>query len=66
MLWSHKHYWRPKTSLNAVEDPATGKIVAGLILENCQCGAVRTIEFSPGRMPVIRMADSAVCKETRK
>lgn len=55
MGWlDHKHYWRPKTALNTVVDPQTKGNIGGLIIEDCMCGAVRQIEFWPGKSPVIR------------
>ena len=62
MPWfKHHHYWRPKTDLNRVMDPDNLSIArGGLIIEDCSCGAVRTIEFEPGKAPVIRIG---VCYE---
>ena len=51
MAWfEHRHYWRPKTALNTVLDPETKEKIGGLLLEDCPCGAVRTIEFQPGQV----------------
>ncbi len=60
MKWfEHRHYWRPKTDLNTITVPGTEKPRGGLILEDCMCGAVRTIEFYPGEAPVVRVAKPA-------
>lgn len=60
MTWfTHQHYWRPKTDLNTILDPETKAKIGGLIVEDCRCGAVRTIEFAPGTAPVVRIAESA-------
>ena len=56
MGWfEHSHYWRPKTDLNIIKNREGGN-QGGLIVEDCTCGAVRTIEFEPGKPPVVRMA----------
>lgn len=57
MAWfDHNHYWRPKTALNTIHQPGQEKASGGLVLEDCSCGAVRTIEFYPGKDPVVRIA----------
>lgn len=57
MGWfDHRHYWRPKTALNTIVDAETKQKRGGLLVEDCMRGAVRTIEFEPGRAPVVRMA----------
>lgn len=59
MKWfEHRHYWRPKTVLNKIIDPDTKAVRGGLLVEDCLCGAVRTIEFEPGIAPTIRVAES--------
>jgi hypothetical protein len=57
-LFDHKHYWRPKTALNTIRDPETKANIGGLIVEDCSCGSVRTIEFMPGEAPVVRVAEA--------
>lgn len=56
----HRHYWRPKTAMNTIVDPQTKGNLGGLVLEDCMCGAVRTIEFYPGKEPTVRIAKPAV------
>lgn len=57
MAWfEHRHYWRPKTALNTIHVPGEQRAVAGMIIEDCSCGAVRTIEFEPGKAPIVRYA----------
>lgn len=57
MGWfDHKHLWLPKTALNTIKDPHTKGTIGGLIVEDCSCGLVRTIEFTPGTAPVVRVA----------
>jgi hypothetical protein len=57
MGWfEHRHYWRTKTALNPIKDPQTGGTVGALIVEDCSCGSVRTIEYQPGTPAVIRIA----------
>jgi hypothetical protein len=56
MRWfRHRHYWHAAES-NDVINPDTGKAKGALIIEKCDCGAVRTIEFAPGVAPVVRYA----------
>jgi hypothetical protein len=51
MSWfKHRHYWREKTGYQ-------NGITGGLIVEDCTCGAVRTIEFQPGSAPVVRVTE---------
>jgi hypothetical protein len=60
MSWfDHRHYWRPMTNLNTVIDPVTGKPKMGLLIEDCACGAVRQIEFSAGKAPVVFVTNLA-------
>lgn len=57
MGWfEHRHYWRPKTLMNQIVKPGTSEAIGGLLVEDCVCGAVRTIEFHPGEAPVVRIA----------
>lgn len=57
MAWfKHHHYWRPKTALNTIHTAGEQRATAGLLVEDCSCGMVRTIEFSPGDAPVVRYA----------
>jgi len=59
MTWfKHHHYWRPKTGLNTIRNDDE-RLSGGLIIEDCRCGAVRTIEFYPGQEPIVRIAKSA-------
>lgn len=60
MGWfEHVHTWRPKTDLNTIKSPVGDGASGALILEGCNCcNAVRTIEFYPGKAPVVREADS--------
>lgn len=62
MGWfEHRHHWRLKTGLNTIASAMGGdKPSGGLIVEDCSCGAVRTIEFYPGEAPVIRTALTTV------
>jgi hypothetical protein len=56
-FFKHRHYWRPKTALNTIHAPDAGsRPTGGLIIEDCRCGAVRTIEFYPDQAPKVRMA----------
>jgi hypothetical protein len=56
MSWfKHRHYWLQKTGLNTVH--TQNGITGGLIVEDCSCGAVRTIEFQPGSAPVVRVTE---------
>ncbi len=58
MGWfEHVHNWYPATALNTVHQPGVEKATAGLIVEECRCGAIRTIEFAPGQKPVVRYSD---------
>ena len=52
-LFEHRHYWLPKTGLNTVVSPGETKPKSGLIIEACLCGAIRQIEFEPGKPPTI-------------
>jgi hypothetical protein len=59
MGWfEHRHWWRPKTALNRVMQPGTDLAISGLIVEDCSCGAVQTIEFAPGQDPVVRIVET--------
>ena len=56
-FFDHRHHWRPKTGNNKVmsrENPAFA--VSILIVEDCYCGAVRTIEVEPGKAPEVRIS----------
>ena len=55
-FFDHEHRWFPKTALNTVHDPDSPRARAGLIVEGCRCGMVRTVEFGPGIEPVVRYA----------
>jgi hypothetical protein len=66
MTWfKHRHYWRPKTAVNTIPGIPGGAPIGGLIVEDCHCGVVRTIEFYPGEEPVVRIAKSAGDYEER-
>ena len=57
MGWfDHHHYWKSCTGLNTVINPETQKATSARIIEECDCGAVRTIEYAPGIAPVVRYA----------
>lgn len=50
----HEHYWSALTDLNTVKDPQ-GNRTGALIIQSCSCGAIRQIEYGPGKDPVIRI-----------
>lgn len=52
--WEHKHYWVVRDA-HAVAKKEGGN-VGSLVFQQCSCGAVRTIEYGPGQIPIIRMA----------
>jgi hypothetical protein len=54
--FEHRHYWLPKTALNTIRDEGKTLPSGGFIVEACQCGAVRQIEFRPGEAPKIFIA----------
>jgi hypothetical protein len=57
MGWfEHHHRWRDKTGMITLKE--SGIAQGGLIVEDCRCGAVRTIEFRPGQTPIVRIAAS--------
>ncbi len=56
-MFEHHHYWVSKTGLNTVRDPE-GNVSLAFFVEGCRCGAVRSIEYVPGQVPVIRMAEN--------
>jgi hypothetical protein len=57
MTWfKHNHHWQQKTGINSISEPGKDRPTGGIIVEDCHCGAVRTIEFYPGQEPVIRIA----------
>lgn len=59
MGWfEHKHLWLPKTELNTIKDPHTRAVIGAIIIEDCSCGLVRSIEFQPGSAPVVRIAET--------
>lgn len=53
-LFEHKHYWYPYKSDTIINETKIG--IGGIILEKCSCGAIRTIEYGPGKTPEIRIA----------
>lgn len=52
--FEHYHSWSPR-KVDAVRQPEAPYATGALILEQCRCGAVRTIEYTPGQAPVIRI-----------
>ena len=61
MSWfDHQHVWYPKTQTNTIVDPSTSKCLALLIVGDCRCGAVRTIEIRPGDAPVVRLTEKPI------
>lgn len=55
MKWfEHRHYWRLKTAIDLTEKGCTKGVQ---MVEECGCGALRTIEIFPGKAPVVRMAE---------
>lgn len=57
MSWfKHRHWWRRMTGKIEIYPPGLDTAEAFAILEDCSCGAVRTIEFYPGEAPVVRVA----------
>ena len=56
MSWfKHRHWWRTMSRPNLYNPGGTRPIGEGII-QDCRCGAVRTIEFFPGQAPVVRIA----------
>lgn len=53
-IFDHQHYWRLKDTSHSTGP--LDKAISILKLEECSCGAVRTIEYAPGRAPVVRDA----------
>jgi hypothetical protein len=51
--FEHRHYWCTR-DVNTIAAP-TGGVGGVLRLEECNCGAVRTIEYRPGSDPIVRM-----------
>lgn len=54
-FFDHHHWWRPVTGTNVVRDES-GRPYKSIILQQCGCGAVRSIELEPGQAPVVRIA----------
>lgn len=55
-FFDHRHHWRPKMDTCKVmshENPKLSKSI--LVVEDCHCGAVRTIEIEPGKAPEVRI-----------
>lgn len=66
MRWfQHRHWWREKNSMRLC---AGGVEKGELIVEECSCGAIRTIEVFPGRQPIVRFAkcEESVCDNSSK
>lgn len=55
-LFRHRHYWRRICNHPIADGPRTA---GSLIVEECRCGAVRTIEIQPGHAPVVRHEERA-------
>jgi hypothetical protein len=59
MGWfSHKHFWWRATRNHPIKNE-TGGNAAFVFIEECDCGAVRTIEVRPGHAPVVMMGEPA-------
>lgn len=59
MSWfKHRHWWRRKTGKIEIYAPGSDLAEGFAILEDCSCGAVRTIEFFQGHAPVVRLASA--------
>lgn len=57
MSWfQHRHHWRVKTGLVAVKADSAALPHSHMYVEDCACGAVRSIEFAAGRAPEVRIA----------
>lgn len=54
-LFKHHHNWRNKTTLNNIVNEDK-QVIGAILLEECYCGDVRTIEIKPGEKPIIRNA----------
>lgn len=59
MAWFlHSHVWR-EMEVSTVKGE-NGGVAGRIVLQECgYCSAVRTIEYGPGRDPVIRLVDPA-------
>ena len=56
MAWfKHKHWWRDRSGIIVIKRD-DGSHQGGMQVEDCTCGAVRTVEFYPGQPPVVRIA----------
>ena len=60
-LFAHSHRWRRMDSYTMIR---AGKDVGEMKIQQCSCGAVRSITITPGEPPVIAMAVDAPPKET--
>lgn len=59
MSWfQHRHWWRRQMEPNPIMAPNADRTRGLLIVEECGCGAVRTIECVPGTAPVVRYAET--------
>jgi hypothetical protein len=60
MSWfKHRHSWNVRSDLQRVTTtPGAEKPQYCFYVEDCRCGAVRTVELKPGEAPAIRMTEA--------
>lgn len=58
MGWfEHRHFWRD-IDVHPIRADA-GKPATSIVrLEECSCGAIRTIEYAPGTEPIVRTVET--------
>jgi hypothetical protein len=57
MAWfAHKHWWRLKVQPCEIKGESGAVPMGMLLVEDCSCGAVRTIEIMAGEPPRVRIA----------
>ena len=60
-FFAHHHWWRTSETHGAVKPSSpVDHPTPVLVFQQCGCGAVRTIEYSLGKAPVIRMGVEAI------
>ena len=57
MGWfKHRHWWI-KDDYHPIKNKEGGN-ERMLVIEQCRCGAVRTIEYGPGADPIVRVVEA--------
>jgi hypothetical protein len=64
MAWfKHQHYWR-YMKCGPLLKAGSQQAIGSYQMDDCRCGVIRAVEYTPGSAPTIRIANPLNASET--